>query len=118
MHRNRYGDLVYRCSRDSNKVAKPRRFSLLENIQQYKLKNRDRRLSEPPQSIVKSPVIPSNLPQVADDLLVPNGRTTCGVPSLKDDNEGGRGTEGEGGSAEGEEEKNNDNCEVPFETTL
>ena len=109
---------MYRCSRDSKKVTKPRRFSLLENIHQYKQRNKDRRLSEPPQSIVKSPVIPSNLPQVADDLLVPNGTSTCDVPSLKDDNEGGCGTEGEGGSGEGGEEEDNDNCEVPFETTL
>lgn len=105
MHRESYGDLVYRCSRDPSTVSRARRFSSMGSSTDYhKITNRERRSSEPPPRITKSPVIPSNLTQSSDNSVVFNG-----APPLHE--------------GEGEEEEEGDNDEVcmlpiPSATTL
>lgn len=110
MHRDSYGDLVYRCSRDFKKVPRTRRLSCMDSMDRHKLKNRDRRMSEPP-LLTRAPIIPAKLACVSDDLL-PNG-LTC------------EGTSGQIGDVEDrvrdeEEDEDIEDSEivVPLETTL
>ena len=116
LHRDGYGDLVYRCSRDSNKVSRSRRFSSVDTTDPHKMRNRERRMSEPP-PLTKSPIITSKLTAVADSLF-PNG-LTCDVPTLKEDNEveHGEAERRRGSEGEGEGEEHLEDCE-PLETTL
>lgn len=128
MHRDSYGDLVYRCSRDFNKVSRTRRMSSMDNIDHHKLRNRDRRMSEPP-VLTRAPLISSKLAGISD-VLLPNGN----IGSLKGgasgkvgdvEGRGGKGRREGGGKEEGEGEEEEEEGEdedseivVPLETTL
>ena len=90
LRRESYRDLVHRCSIDSNKVSKTRRFSSMGSMDYPgRLGAKDRRLSEPPPPITKSPVIPSNLKEVSDKAS--NGWTDSVLPD-----ESGGESRGEG----------------------
>lgn len=129
LHRDSYGDLVYRCSRDYNKVSRTRRLSSMDNIEHHKLKNRDRRMSEPP-VLTRAPLISSKLAGISD-VLLPNGniaplkggasgRVGDVEGRVRDGEEGKEEKEGEEGEEEEEEEGEDEDSDivVPLETTL
>lgn len=128
MHRDSYGDLVYRCSRDFNKVSRTRRMSSMDNIDHHKLRNRDRRMSEPP-VLTRAPLISSKLAGISD-VSLPNGNISPlkggasgqegAVEGRVMDEEKGEGEGEEEGKGEGEKEGEDEDSEivVPFETTL
>ena len=111
MHGESYGDLVYRCSRDSSQISRTRRLSSLGNTTSANCHKLGRRMSEPPSLPTRTPVIPSNLTRLSDKIVLSNGGS---IPAVDECN-----GEEEEGEREGEREGEEDGviCE-PFETTM
>ena len=120
MHGDGYGNLVYRCSRDSSQISRTRRLSLLGEMSSERLKlgsGLRRRMSEPPSLPVRSPVIPSNLTQVSDKVVLSNGVPAPSIPSLSECNRESE-SEAEREHREDEEYDELTGLPIPFETTL